>query len=157
MYDKNQSVKPSDINPESFKKLNAIQDTLKSQKRVLGGEEYIKFIEDIFSLQALNQYDFGRYDFKIYDDIQEMVRDIKVKDEQIKLCRMVAGYAWTWKTKTGSDSFDIEIDGLKLVWNSTNSDWVNSPNALNEVGCIHTVQGYDLNYTGGHCWARIIL
>ena len=36
----------------------------------------------------------------------------------------------------------------KLVWNSTAQDWVNSPNAINEVGCIHTVQGYDLNYVG---------
>lgn len=25
---------------------------------------------------------------------------------------------------------------------------MNSPNALNEVGCIHTIQGYDLNYAG---------
>jgi len=37
---------------------------------------------------------------------------------------------------------------LKLIWNSTARDWVNSPNAINEVGCIHTVQGYDLNYVG---------
>ena len=77
-----------------------------------------------------------------------MVSGIKKKDEQYKLCRVVAGYAWEWKTKDNSDTFDIEIDGLKLVWNSTNSDWVNSSNALNEVGCIHTIQGYDLNYTG---------
>lgn len=27
-------------------------------------------------------------------------------------------------------------------------DWVNSPNANNEAGCIHTTQGYDLNYRG---------
>ena len=53
-----------------------------------------------------------------------------------------------WRTKKGEESYDIDIDGLKLVWNSTNTDWVNSSNALNEVGCIHTVQGYDLNYVG---------
>jgi DUF2075 family protein len=61
---------------------------------------------------------------------------------------VVAGYAWDWKTKDGKSDYDIEIDGLKMIWNSTNSDWVNSKNAINEVGCIHTVQGYDLNYTG---------
>ncbi len=43
---------------------------------------------------------------------------------------------------------DIEIGDLRLVWNSIAQDWVNSPNAINEVGCIHTVQGYDLNYVG---------
>jgi hypothetical protein len=51
-------------------------------------------------------------------------------------------------SKSKDDSFDIEIDDIKLVWNSTTQDWVNSKNAINEVGCIHTVQGYDLNYVG---------
>ena len=36
----------------------------------------------------------------------------------------------------------------KLKWNSEKDDWVNSLNAINEVGCIHTTQGYDLNYVG---------
>lgn len=35
-----------------------------------------------------------------------------------------------------------------MRWNSVTEDWVNSPNAVNEVGCIHTIQGYDLNYAG---------
>ena len=43
---------------------------------------------------------------------------------------------------------DITIEDTKLQWNSTNKDWINTPNAINEVGCIHTTQGYDLNYTG---------
>ena len=76
-----------------------------------------------------------------------MVNEIKHQNEQHGLARLVAGYAWTWETKKGGD-YDIEIDGLRLKWNSTNIDWVNSPNAVNEVGCIHTVQGYDLNYVG---------
>ena len=42
----------------------------------------------------------------------------------------------------------MDIDGLKLSWNSVTEDWVNSPKAPSEVGCIHTVQGYDLNYVG---------
>ena len=37
---------------------------------------------------------------------------------------------------------------MQFRWNTTQNDWVHSPNALNEVGCIHTVQGYDLNYAG---------
>jgi len=77
-----------------------------------------------------------------------MFADIKEKDKKHGLSRMVAGYAWPWHTKTGAKDYDIEIDGYKAVWNSTATDWVNSPNAINEVGCIHTVQGYDLNYVG---------
>jgi DUF2075 family protein len=80
-----------------------------------------------------------------------MISEIKKKDSVHKLARVVSGYAWPWHTKPGSKSkqdYDIEIDGQKLIWNSTARDWVNSKNALNEVGCIHTVQGYDLNYVG---------
>lgn len=146
-YDKNQSVRPSDIGHARFAGLNAIPYDLVSQLRVEGGEEYIKFVENLFELKDIS-YSVSNYDFKVYDDIHEMVADIKQKDSEVQLARLVAGYAWSWSTKGGGSGHDIEIDGLKLVWNSTNSDWVNSPNAANEVGCIHTVQGYDLNYTG---------
>lgn len=37
---------------------------------------------------------------------------------------------------------------MKLSWNSTATDWINSPGSVDEVGSIHTVQGYDLNYAG---------
>jgi len=37
---------------------------------------------------------------------------------------------------------------VKLQWNRTDVDWVNSPGSLDEVGSIHTIQGYDLNYAG---------
>ena len=43
---------------------------------------------------------------------------------------------------------DIEIQGHKYVWNATESEFILSENAINEIGCIHTMQGYDLNYVG---------
>lgn len=150
-YDENQSVKPADIRSEDFKKLNTKKYELNSQMRVEAGEEYIKFIEDIFDLRIPKNINFPNYDFKIFSNIEEMVNEIKIKDEKHKLARVVAGYAWPWHTnpkKKKTQNYDIEIDDFKLVWNSTAQDWVNSPNAINEVGCIHTVQGYDLNYVG---------
>ena len=151
-YDENQSIKPSDIRPEDFRNINSKKYTLNTQMRVEAGEEYIKFIEDIFDLKSPQNTTFENYDFKVFDDIEEMVNEIKIKDKKYKLCRVVAGFAWPWHTNPGKknrqQNYDIEINGLKLVWNSTAQDWVNSPNAVNEVGCIHTVQGYDLNYVG---------
>ncbi|MEI6659885.1 MAG: DNA/RNA helicase domain-containing protein [bacterium] len=147
-YDENQSVKPADIRAEDFKKLNSKKYELVSQMRVEAGEEYIKFIEDFFDLKTPQNTNFPNYDFKIFDDAEKMVAEIKEKDKEHKLARVVAGYAWLWHTAHGTRDYDIEIGDLKLVWNSTAQDWVNSPNAINEVGCIHTVQGYDLNYVG---------
>jgi DUF2075 family protein len=147
-YDKNQTIKPADVRPDKFTQIDAVYYDLISQQRISAGEEYINFIDDLFDLKNVNKYNFPNYDFKIYEDIHEMVNDIKKKDLEIRLCRIVAGYAWEWKSKNNPNIHDIEIDGLKLFWNSTNQDWVNSKNAINEVGCIHTVQGYDLNYVG---------
>lgn len=147
-YDENQSIKPADIRPEDFKKLSAKEYKLVSQMRVEAGDEYINFIEDFFDLKTPQQTNFSNYDFKIFDSAEEMVKEIKEKDKKHKLARVVAGYAWPWYTARGTRAYDIEIGNLKLIWNSTAQDWVNSPNAINEVGCIHTVQGYDLNYVG---------
>lgn len=147
-YDENQSVKPADIRPEDFKKLNSKKYELVSQMRVEAGEEYIKFIEDFFDLKIPQNTNFQNYDFKVFDNAEKMVNEIKEKDKKHKLARVVAGYAWPWHTAHGTRDYDIKIGDLKLVWNSTAQDWVNSPNAINEVGCIHTVQGYDLNYVG---------
>lgn len=42
----------------------------------------------------------------------------------------------------------IELGGVQMRWDSTDKDWINSRGSLEEVGSIHTVQGYDLNYAG---------
>ncbi|PIR47598.1 hypothetical protein COV06_02860 [Candidatus Uhrbacteria bacterium CG10_big_fil_rev_8_21_14_0_10_50_16] len=150
-YDEQQSVRPSDIRPSQIARLQAKEFTLQSQMRVRGGERYLAFIDSLFGDGDIRSVDFPQYDLRMYEDISLMVKEIKEKDEAVGLARMVAGYAWSWKTrnlKPHDEGFDIEIDGEKLRWNSTNADWVNSENAVNEVGCIHTVQGYDLNYVG---------
>lgn len=41
---------------------------------------------------------------------------------------------------------DIELGSHAYKWNSRTEDWVNSKTALEEVGSIHCIQGYDLNY-----------
>lgn len=147
MFDENQSVMPGDIPTQRLKSLEAETFHLTSQLRVQGGNDYIKFIDDLLNIKPTAPAKFGEYDLMYFDDANHLVAQIKRRDEEYGLARTVAGYAWDWKTKKGEE-YDIDLDGLRLVWNSTNIDWVNSPNAVNEVGCIHTVQGYDLNYVG---------
>ena len=94
-----------------------------------------------------------------------MVTSIKRLDDEYGLCRNAAGYSWVWKSsikakknkalgiKTYDDIIshgleDIDICGHKYVWNMTTDGFILSDNAKNEIGCIHTMQGYDLNYVG---------
>ena len=159
-YDAKQSIKPSDIRAENFNKLKNLGNystyTLMSQLRVKAGEDYLKYIKDILNVKPdLKKLDFENYDFKFFDNIKEMKHKIIEKERVFGLSRLVAGYSWPWKTKgikydeaILKGIYDIDIEGEKFIWNNTSSGWVNSPNAINEVGSIHTIQGFDLNYAG---------
>lgn len=158
-YDPNQSVKPSDVRKEKFREIinqvGTIQFTLTSQMRVKGGDYYISSIYKLLEQKLNKQIEVENYELKIFDDVEEMYQLIRLKNKEDGLCRMVAGYAWPWKTKEvkyedikKQNLYDIVIDEYHYIWNHTNKDWVNSLNAINEIGCIHTVQGYDLNYVG---------
>ena len=59
---------------------------------------------------------------------------------------MVAGYAWPWISKKDKSLKDINIEGISQMWNNRTENWVHCDTALKEVGCIHSIQGYDLNY-----------
>jgi uncharacterized protein len=147
-YDEKQSVRPSDISSKKILESNPISFELTTQMRVSGGEKYLRFIDYVLENRDDKNIDFLDYDFKIYDSLEQMISDIKERNNEHGLSRLVAGYAWRWLSKKDPSVPDIVIGDVKLFWNSKIHDWVNSPNAINEVGCIHTIQGYDLNYTG---------
>lgn len=153
-YDKDQSIKPSDVNKEDFELLKSNKKTeiksLKSQFRVKGGNDYVTYVDKLLNCRFRKEDDkfqSENYNFVLFDSLEEMIKKVKENDKEFGLSRLVAGYSWKWVSQK-EDVHDIEIDNIKLKWNSTSSDWVNSENAVNEVGCIHTTQGYDLNYTG---------
>jgi DUF2075 family protein len=93
---------------------------------------------------------FGDYDLRLFDDIAEMREEIWQRNEEVGLSRLVAGYAWEWVSRAkGKENVpDIVINDTEMFWNRTPTDWINSPTSIDEVGSIHTVQGYDLNYAG---------
>ena len=170
LYDENQSIKPTDVRKEDFNQLmlrkNYHPYYLETQLRcLLGGNEYVDYVKAIFSDNSpQKKIRFKKYDFKIYDNVNDMVETIKEKDKEYGLCRNVAGYAWAWKSKgtklplhitqkdvnniVSNGIYDIEIDGYKYIWNTKTKDWINSQNSVNEIGSIHTIQGFDLNYVG---------
>ncbi len=159
-YDSAQSVKPSDIPSSHFDKLLSEPDTieieLKSQMRSNGGNDYITFVDDLLNVKRENKnfYSPDNYDVVVFDSMKDMYEQLSIQEEKYGLCRLIAGYSWPWlsdpKKKPNPDlnAVDIAIDGVELQWNKTDKDWINSEDSFNQVGCIHTTQGYDLNYTG---------
>lgn len=154
LIDSAQSIKPADLPSEILEEVISTaqsQETLfhlASQMRVNGGHDYVNYIGDVVKAQAPVAPQFGDYEFRLFDDVAQMRDAIVQKDAEVGLSRLVAGFAWPWVSKNDSGAPDIELDGVKLFWNRTATDWINSPTSLEEVGSIHTVQGYDLNYAG---------
>ncbi|MGV8845280.1 DNA/RNA helicase domain-containing protein [Tessaracoccus sp.] len=154
LLDEGQGVRPVDVPQEALARLRdgAREEgrtyRLFSQMRVRAGNDYVRFIREILGdLGPSQPQDFGDYDLRFYDDFSAMRDAILARNREHGLARLVAGYAWEWRSKTGL-TFDIEIDGVQLCWNRTATDWINSSTSIDEVGSIHTVQGYDLNYAG---------
>lgn len=156
LLDAEQTVRPADL-PRGV--LRSLVDEARStdrryplvtQMRVRAGTDYVQFVRDLLrgEANATAGPDFGDYDLRIFDDLAEMRREIFNRNEEHGLARLVAGYVWEWKSKRDEAAFDIELDGVRLRWNSQAKDWINSPASMREVGSIHTVQGYDLNYAG---------
>lgn len=177
-YDSAQSVRPSDIPKGVFRKILDAQENkqnlqLTSQLRCLGGDDYIKYIHEALEYEGfLTDIDrsitesavlkesgtiwtaphvnFKDYTLRFYDDVDEMMNEINRLNKRYDLCCAVAGYAWEWITRgepKNTAKRDIDI-GKGYIWNRTYTDWINSDRLPYEIGCIHTVQGYDLNYVG---------
>ena len=154
-YDESQSIKPSDVKKEDFDRLKSNSLTkveyLKSQFRVKGGNNYVKYISNLLNCKmdsVKENFNSNEYEFLLFDSIDEMVTEIKLRDTENGLSRLIAGFSWPWISKNDKSLYDIKIGDYELQWNSVSDDFINSANAINEVGCIHTTQGYDLNYSG---------
>ena len=160
VYDKNQTIKGSDISSEQFDK--ALSNTslstfyLTTQMRCKGGELFTNYIDNIFNCSQIEYLEMENYEFKLFDDVNNMVESIKKLDKKYGLCRNAAGYSWEWISKGIKDhdsvvaqgKEDIIIGNYKYIWNMTNEEFILSERAIDEIGCIHTLQGYDLNYVG---------
>ncbi|WP_126973875.1 DNA/RNA helicase domain-containing protein [Gynurincola endophyticus] len=151
-YDRDQEVRPSDVAESRFLDLLKNKATLKlklhSQMRVMGGSDYISFVDELLhlKLETAAQFEVDEYELKVFDSIIDMRNMIQEREQEYGLCRMIAGYSWSWSSKKDKKAMDIEIEGIHFQWNQVNRDWINSDTAVNEIGCIHTTMGYDLNY-----------
>ena len=143
---------------------------LSTQMRVAGGDASLDLVYDVLTnpnRAAIEAGDFdklfsclpndgadksglsSKYEFAVIDSFSDFCALQQEMERKASLSRMMAGFAWDWAsnpTRNAPADFDIEIEGIRKRWNSRTKNWVNSPNAPNEIGSIHTVQGYDLNY-----------
>lgn len=157
LLDGDQRVRPADVPAGVLAGLRerAQRDhrrySLESQMRVAAGDDYLAFASRLLTEHPIPAAVPTGYDLRCFDDLGRMRAEIAAREAEVGLARLVAGYAWPWASKghRGDDApYDIEVDGVRLRWNRTDTDWIASAGSAVEVGSVHTVQGYDLNYAG---------
>jgi DUF2075 family protein len=127
---------------------------LASQFRCNGSDGYLAWLDNVLGIRETANifYDSDDYDFRVVDDPNKLRDLIFERNKEANKARLVAGYCWDWVSKRDPARDDIIIPktGFSMKWNlaSDGNYWIIKPEAVNEIGCIHTSQGMDLDYVG---------
>ena len=127
---------------------------LASQFRCNGSDGYLAWVDHVLGIRETANTRLAREDFdlQVVDSPVELHRLIAEKNKGNNKSRVVAGYCWDWASKKDPDAHDIVIPehGYQRRWNLDvdGSLWIIAPNSIEEVGCIHTCQGLELDYVG---------
>lgn len=154
LVDRRQRVRPADLDVSMLIQVadqaeaRGRRHVLSTQLRVRSGD-YVDYVREVLGpTPPRMRIDFGDYDVRLFDDVKEMLAEVRARNAEHGLARVISGYAWPWRSKNDKSRADIVFGDLELQWNSRVVDWVDSPKSVHEVGSIHTIQGYDLNYAG---------
>ena len=127
---------------------------LSSQFRCNGSDGYFSWLDNTLQIKETANIRLAAddYDFQIFSDPNQLFETIKEKNKINNKARVVAGYCWHWNSKKNLNEYDIIIPefNFKKRWN-LNTDknlWIIGNNSIEEVGCIHTCQGLELDYVG---------
>ena len=118
---------------------------LQAQFRCGSSQEYLEWIDALLYGEREPQKPFD-YEFVIAEDIDEFADLVKRRRG-----RLLAGYCWEWRSKNDPAAYDIEIEGRKWRWNRADKRqflWAVDEEQRDRVGCIHTVQGQEIDFAG---------
>jgi DUF2075 family protein len=128
---------------------------LNSQFRCAGSDDFLAWLDDTLGVHSdeATYFSHDRFEFRIMDNPAELHAAIKDKNQSNNKSRVVAGYCWDWVSKKNNQLTDIEFPefGFAAKWNLESyggSAWIIDPGSVDEVGCIHTCQGLELDYVG---------
>lgn len=132
------------------------KDSLESQFRCAGSDGYLSWLDSMLGIKKTANHNFegANYDFKVYDDVNEMFDKIRSKNVEGSNAkgRVVAGYCWRWKSRKDKNDMDVVIASQNFgkQWNLEDhgSGWIINSESMEQIGCIHTCQGLEIAYVG---------
>ena len=129
--------------------------TLEAQFRCGGSDTYLQWLDDLLEVRktGVKILKKGSYHFRIFDNPEKMMDEIRRRNRTNNKSRMVAGFCWDWNSREkGKEKvMDITIPefGFAHQWNLLNDEtWSISEGSVEQIGCIHTCQGLEFDYVG---------
>lgn len=124
---------------------------LVSQFRCSGSDGYLAWLDNVLGIRptANDLLDRSDYEFKVFDTPEALHEAIEARNSLNK-ARVVAGYCWPWISKKDPMADDIVIGDYRRQWNLSQdgSLWIIADKSIDQVGCIHTCQGLEVDYIG---------
>jgi len=129
---------------------------LQSQFRCNGSDGYLAWLDNVLQIKktANETLEGIDYDFRVFDSPNKLREAILKKNKINNKARLVAGYCWNWVSKKSGNKAQndivIEEHNFAMHWNlkADGNLWILKPESVNEVGCIHTCQGLEVDYIG---------
>lgn len=148
---------------------------LTSQFRCNGSDNYLDWLdrviyEDEESVHASGIRFGDEYEFGICDSpaaLEAKIRSLNAPAQNpAQVARLAAGYCWAWSTQlqpNGDLCRDVRIGNWSMPWETNNVQaqglfasryapsadlWASHPQGINQVGCIFSAQGFEVDYVG---------
>ncbi len=170
--DDRQGVRPKEIGSSEYIKKHAddlnyevSEFDLEVQFRCAGSAGFINWISNTLGIErTANQLWTGaeEFDFQIFPTPESMEAAIKAKTREGITARLAAGYCWDWSSPNPDGMLidDIVIGDWRRPWNARPEAgrlaegippadlWATDPGGVDQVGCIYTAQGFEVDYIG---------
>jgi len=172
LIDDRQVVRPNEIGSSEYilreAKASGCQVAdyeLEVQFRCAGSEGFVKWINNTLGIERTANvlWDGAEgFDFRILSSVEELESAIRGRAGEGASARVAAGFCWPWSPPRADGTLvdDVLIGDFRRPWNAKPGKsrlargvpsaalWATDANGINQIGCVYTIQGFELDYVG---------
>lgn len=138
---------------------------LLGQFRCGGSDEFVRWVETTLGIRRTASPLWSGadgFEFRILDGPADLEDWVRARAGQGASARLVAGYCWPWSQPRADGTLedDVQIGAWRRPWNARPNAtglaegipkshfWASEPGGIDQVGCVYTVQGFEVDYVG---------